>query len=69
LENEKKTSEDMMNMESIAEIGTATTAAPLLGGNITYPPRRFYKRRADVVFAIYIAVVLAWSFFSDQWRL
>jgi hypothetical protein len=31
--------------------------------------RRFYKRRADVVFAIYIAVVHAWSFFSDQWRL
>jgi hypothetical protein len=31
--------------------------------------RRFYKRRADVVFAIYIAVVHTWSFFSDQWRL
>jgi hypothetical protein len=31
--------------------------------------RRFYKRRAGVVFAIYIAVVHAWSFFSDQWRL
>jgi hypothetical protein len=31
--------------------------------------RRFYKRRADVVFAIYIAVVHAWNFFSDQWRL
>jgi hypothetical protein len=25
-------------------------------------PRRFYKRRADVVFAIYIAVVHTWSF-------
>jgi hypothetical protein len=31
--------------------------------------RRFYKRRAVVVFAIYIAVVHTWSFFSDQWRL
>jgi hypothetical protein len=34
-----------------------------------YSPRRFYNRRADVVFAIYIAVVHEWSFFSDQWRL
>jgi hypothetical protein len=25
----------------------------------------FYKRRVDVVFAIYIAVVHTWSFFSD----
>jgi hypothetical protein len=32
-------------------------------------PRRFYKRIADVVFAIYIAVVHPWSFSSDQWRL
>jgi hypothetical protein len=31
--------------------------------------RRFYKRRADVVFVIYIAVVHTWSCFSDQWRL
>jgi hypothetical protein len=31
--------------------------------------RRFYKRRADVVFALYLPVVHAWSFFSDQWRL
>jgi hypothetical protein len=39
------------------------------GGVYVWRPRRFYKRRADLVFAIYIAVVHAWSFFSDQWRL
>jgi hypothetical protein len=33
-------------------------------GNYWTRPRRFYKRRVDVVFAIYIAVVHAWSFFQ-----
>jgi hypothetical protein len=36
---------------------------------LIFSTRRFYKWRADVVFAIYIAVVHTWSFFSDQWRL